>query len=42
MGTAKITIILQGNQLEEIRALVAAGGTASIPAFVNHAIGIAL
>jgi Arc/MetJ-type ribon-helix-helix transcriptional regulator len=42
MATAKITITLQDDQIEEIRALVAAGGASSISAFVKHAVGVAL
>ena len=42
MATTKITITLQNDQLEEIRALVAAGQAASVSAFVKHAVGVAL
>jgi Arc/MetJ-type ribon-helix-helix transcriptional regulator len=42
MATAKITITLQDDQLEEIRALVASGGAASVSSFVQHAVGVAL
>ena len=42
MATTKITITLEDNQLEEIRALVAAGAAASASAFVKHAVGVAL
>jgi Arc/MetJ-type ribon-helix-helix transcriptional regulator len=42
MATTKITITLDNHQLEEIRALVAAGTAASVSAFVKHAIGVAL
>lgn len=42
MATTKITITLQDNQVEEIRALVAAGRAASVSAFVKHAVGVAL
>jgi Arc/MetJ-type ribon-helix-helix transcriptional regulator len=42
MATAKITITLEDKQLEEIRALVAAGAAASVSAFVKHAVGVAL
>ena len=41
MATTKITITLQDEQVEEIRALVAAGQAASVSAFVQHAIGVA-
>jgi Arc/MetJ-type ribon-helix-helix transcriptional regulator len=42
MATTKITITLQDDQVEEIRALVAAGHPASVSAFVKHAVGVAL
>jgi Arc/MetJ-type ribon-helix-helix transcriptional regulator len=42
MATSKITITLPDDQLEEVRALVAAGGAASVSAFVKHAVGVAL
>ena len=42
MATAKITITLQRDQVEEIRALVAAERSASVSAFVQHAVGVAL
>lgn len=42
MATTKITITLPDTQLNEIRAMVAAGHTANVSAFVKHAIGIAL
>ena len=42
MATTKITITLEDQQLEEIRALVAAGAAASVSAFVKHAVGVAL
>ena len=42
MATTKITITLPDDQLEEIRALVAAGGAASVSAFVKHAVGVGL
>ncbi len=42
MATAKITITLEDDQLEEIRALVTAGQARSISGFVKHAVGIAL
>jgi len=41
-ATTKITITLADDQLEEIRALVAAGQAANISAFVKHAVGVAL
>jgi Arc/MetJ-type ribon-helix-helix transcriptional regulator len=42
MATSKITITLQEDQVAEIRALVAAGQAASVSAFVQHAVGVAL
>ena len=42
MATCKITITLPDDQIEEIRALVAAGEAANVSAFVKHAVGIAL
>ena len=42
MATTKITITLERDQVDEIRALVAAGETASVSAFVKHAVGVAL
>ena len=42
MATAKITITLPQDQLEEIRALIAAGEAASVSGFMQHAVGVAL
>jgi Arc/MetJ-type ribon-helix-helix transcriptional regulator len=42
MATRKITVTLQDNQVDEIRALVAAGAAASVSAFLKHAVGVAL
>ena len=42
MATTKITITLENRQIEEVRALVSAGAAASVSAFVQHAVGIAL
>jgi Arc/MetJ-type ribon-helix-helix transcriptional regulator len=42
MATTKITVTLPDSQIEEIRALVESGQTASISAFVKHAVGVAL
>ena len=42
MATTKITITLENHQLDEIRALVAAGTAASVSGFVKHAVGVAL
>ena len=41
MATSKLTITLPDEQLQEIRALVAAGQAANVSAFVQHAVGIA-
>lgn len=42
MATVKITVTLPRDQIEEIRALVAAGRTTTVSGFVKHAVGIAL
>src|SRR2546426_12754572 len=42
MATTKITITLQADQVEAIRALVAAGSSPNVSAFVQHAVGVAL
>jgi len=42
MATVKVTITLQDERLQEIRALVASGQTASISGFVQHAVVTAL
>ena len=42
MATAKITIRLPKEQLEEIRSLVSAGRATSISAFTKHAVAVAL
>ncbi len=42
MATAKITITLERAQIDEIRAIVAAGKAANISAFVKHAVATAL
>jgi Arc/MetJ-type ribon-helix-helix transcriptional regulator len=42
MATTKITITLDDNQLDQIRALVAAGAAGSVSGFVKHAVGVAL
>ncbi|MFN0100722.1 MAG: hypothetical protein ACKV2U_01395 [Bryobacteraceae bacterium] len=42
MATTKIAITLQEDQVEEIRALVAAGRSANVSSFVQHAVGVAL
>ncbi len=42
MATRKITITLRDDQITEVRALVTAGQAASVSAFVQHAVGLAL
>ena len=42
MATRKITITLGDDQIEEIRALVAAGQARNVSAFVQHAVGVGL
>jgi Arc/MetJ-type ribon-helix-helix transcriptional regulator len=42
MATQKITVTLDDDQVQEIRALVAAGQAANVSAFVQHAVGVAL
>jgi Arc/MetJ-type ribon-helix-helix transcriptional regulator len=42
MATTKITVTLEDKQVEEIRALVAAGEVANVSAFVQHAVRVAL
>jgi Arc/MetJ-type ribon-helix-helix transcriptional regulator len=42
MATVKVTITLQDEKLQEIRALVASGQAASISGFVQHAVAVAL
>ena len=42
MATTKITVTLDDDQVKEIRALVAAGQSANVSAFVQHAVGVAL
>ena len=42
MATTKITVTLPDEQIQEIRALIAAGQTTSVSGFVKHAVGIAL
>lgn len=42
MATAKVTITLDEARLAEIRALVAAGKSSSVSAFVQHAVEVAL
>ena len=42
MATTKITVTLPDDQIEAVRALVAAGQSASVSAFVKHAVGVAI
>lgn len=42
MATCKITITLADHQIDEIRALVAAGQAPNVSAFVQHAVSVAL
>jgi Arc/MetJ-type ribon-helix-helix transcriptional regulator len=42
MATIKVTITLDDDQLQEVRALVTAGKAPSVSGFVKHAVGVAL
>jgi Arc/MetJ-type ribon-helix-helix transcriptional regulator len=42
MATVKVTVTLQQDQFEEIRAMVAAGEAANVSGFVQHAVSSAL
>ena len=42
MATKKITVTLPEEQVDEIKAVVATGGAASVSGFVQHAVGVAL
>ena len=42
MATTKVTVTLQDDQLQKIRALVAAGQAGSVSGFVQHAVTVAL
>jgi Arc/MetJ-type ribon-helix-helix transcriptional regulator len=42
MASVKVTVTLPEGQLAGIRELVAAGGSASVSAFVQHAVALAL
>ncbi len=42
MASVKVTVTLPEGQLAAIRELVAAGGSASVSAFVQHAVALAL
>jgi len=42
MATRKVTITIDEDQVERIRALVEAGAASSVSGFVQHAVGVAL
>jgi Arc/MetJ-type ribon-helix-helix transcriptional regulator len=42
MATKKVTVTIEERQLDQIRALVGSGATASISGFVQHAVGVVL
>jgi Arc/MetJ-type ribon-helix-helix transcriptional regulator len=42
MATKKVTITLEDEQLEAVRALVASGEADSVSAFVQHAVSVSL
>lgn len=42
MATTKITVTIESHQVDEIRALVAAGQASSVSGFVKHAVELAL
>lgn len=42
MATKKVTVTLDDQQLDRIRALVAAGTARTVSGFVHHAVGVAL
>lgn len=42
MATRKVTVTLDEAQIEQVRRLVAAGSSASVSAFVRHAVAVAL
>ena len=42
MATRKVTVTLDEAQVDQIRSLVAAGDSASISGFVQHAVSVAL
>jgi Arc/MetJ-type ribon-helix-helix transcriptional regulator len=42
MATRKVTITLDEDQVERIRALVEVGTASSVSGFVQHAVGVAL
>jgi hypothetical protein len=42
MATIKVTVTLESEQLNAVRALVEAGGADSVSAFVKHAVTVSL
>ncbi|MHB1930246.1 MAG: ribbon-helix-helix domain-containing protein [Acidimicrobiales bacterium] len=42
MATKKVTVTLDADLLDRIRALVGSGAAPSVSAFVKHAVGVAL
>lgn len=42
MAARKITVTIPDEQLDEVRALVAAGRASNVSAFVQHAVAVAL
>lgn len=42
MATRKVTVTLEEQQLDRIRALVDAGGASSVSGFVQHAVAVAI
>ena len=42
MASKKVTITLDGDQLEAVRRLVESGAAESVSGFIQHAVGIAL
>lgn len=42
MAATKVTVTLANEQVDKVRSLVAAGQAASVSAFVQHAVGVAL
>jgi Arc/MetJ-type ribon-helix-helix transcriptional regulator len=42
MATKKVTITIDEDQVERIRALVGSGAASSVSGFVQHAVGVAL
>jgi Arc/MetJ-type ribon-helix-helix transcriptional regulator len=42
MASKKVTVTLEAEQLDRVRALVEAGKARSVSGFVQHAVGVAL